>query len=120
MLIPQRLGAETAVIPRDVRLLDRLDVLLVLNPEDGALDPDGEWIRGVKTWVRDGGCLIVTTLREHFGHGERTLAYFDAVDLQPQNDLHSEVHIRMGKRGSGKVIQMVGSEWLDLDGLGRG
>ncbi len=119
---PQRLGLETRVIPRDPALLATLRVLVLLNPdveEDRPEAPDG-WIPAVHDWVRSGGCLVLLSRRGHLGHDhDRSGRYVDGLEFEPQASPDPDIGLFSASRGDGRVIWVIGSEFLDTEALGH-
>lgn len=120
--IPQRLGFETCIVPRDPDVLSGLDVLVLLNPdvEHGQEEAPAAWLEAVRAWVNEGGRLLVLQRRGHLDHDHiRGGLYLPAEGLAPRTSVCPELEISAATVGRGLVMRLVGSEFLDEEGLGH-
>lgn len=115
--IPQRLGIETEVVPRESSELADLDALCVLNPVD---DGPASWRDSVRSWVDRGGTLFVWSRAEALQAMAR-LPYLTGLDAPA--DRYSladgEIMAELYELGAGRIVSVVGTELLDTEGLGH-
>ena len=119
---PLRLGWETELVPRDPAVLQRLDALVLLNPdvESGQAEAPAGWIEAVRAWVEAGGRLVVLSRRAHLGHPhDRAPLYLQGLDFEKVTGLTPEVELGVGLAGSGRVILAIGSEAFDMEQMGH-
>jgi hypothetical protein len=117
--VPQRLGHETCIVPRHPKALEGLDILVVLNPSPHAPVLEA-WIRSVRAWVEDGGCLIVTTKHADLAHGHGgPHEYLAGLSLARVEVQAPCMEVSLGSLGNGSVMLVDGSEHLDIEDLGH-
>jgi hypothetical protein len=119
--IPQRLGCETRIVPREPEVLEGLDALVLLNPdvESGQPEAPMEWVAAVRSWVQQGGRLLVTQRRGHVGHAHGRASLYLPPNLGALASVCPEIDLSGADLGSGKVVRLIGSEVLDVEGLGH-
>ena len=120
--LPQRLGYETRIVPRVAALLSDLDILAIVNPDarQEELEFPAMWAQAVRAWVEAGGLLIVISQRGHLGHAHSLEGkYLTDLQFDGKSIFAEGLEARVTSAGKGKVVWLVGSELLDVEGLGH-